>query len=77
MTSELYTAQLKKNYPINVYKNGTWGSYIPLSLPEDTLAPAQDAFFGIDYTENTTDISLVASNSAIYKWVCNSSTYYA
>lgn len=67
MSNELYTAQLKKNYPINVYKNGTWGAYIPLSLPKDTLVQAQDVFFGIDYTENTTDISLVASNSAIYK----------
>lgn len=50
-----------------MYKNGTWGSYIALSLPQDTLVPAQDAFFGIDYTEDTNDISLVASNSAIYK----------
>lgn len=67
MTNELYTAQLKKNYPINVYKNGTWGAYIPLNLPQDTLVAAQDAFIGVDHTETTTDIGLVASNSVIYK----------
>lgn len=67
LTNAVYTDQLKKNFPVSFYKNGTWGVYLPFTLKENITAPTQDVFIGLDYKNDSIEVDYVQSNSAIYK----------
>lgn len=68
ITNATYADQLKKNFPINVYKNGVWGTYVPTTLKLNAPVPVEEAFIGLDFkTEDEVDVGYVQANSALYR----------
>ncbi len=65
-SNTIYGDQLKKNFPINVYKNGAWGTYAALSLPIDNIS-TNEAHVGLEFNDETVDLGLVQTNPNIYK----------
>ncbi|XP_065211282.1 fatty acid synthase-like [Planococcus citri] len=59
VTCEMYHVHLKSNYPVNVFKNGTWGTYVYLPLSNDYYVPCDNVYAGFDFDKDPTSISWI------------------
>lgn len=68
LTDATYADQLKKNFPINVFKDGVWGTYVSTALPFGDLTPVEEMFIGLDFkSDDIMNVEYVQANSAFYK----------
>lgn len=67
LTCELYSFQLKSNYPVNVFKNGIWGTYVPLPISNDYTVSCDNVYAGFDFDKTPPSVSLIKNTNYIPK----------